>query len=269
MWILLPLLFAFCPCAQAQLNTTIDDASPLVTYRGPVEHNPPGFNTSLLVNGTATFIMPTPDGSPTIGMNFTGTAVYVFIACPTGYNDTSDMGFIARIDDIPVGGWAVDKAAKPFYNVLAYANRTLSNGPHSLVLQVQQGWQLYFDYVIYTTSSADPESNSKRKKVSVGAIVGGVLGGCILICLVATPFFLRGCAAQMRRRRLNDGLHARAVVDETDKETPGSPITPFTSQYPTSPSSSHAGNKTGIRAPWPPVEGAEESPPAYGINIGR
>ncbi|KAF7358849.1 hypothetical protein MSAN_01224900 [Mycena sanguinolenta] len=265
MWILLSLLFV---CARAQLNTTIDDASPLVTYRGSVEHNPPGFNTSLLGNGTATFIVPSPDGAPTIGMNFTGTAVYVFVACPPGYNESIDMGFIARIDDIPSNGWAVDKTG-PLYNHLAYHNTTLSNEPHSLVLQVQQGWQLYFDYVIYTTSSADPDSNLKRKKkVSVGAIVGGVLGGCILICLVATPFFLRRRAAQIRRQKLKDGLHARPVVDETDKEAEGSPITPFTSQYPTSLPSEHVGDKSGIgspmslgiRVPWSPVEEVAESP---------
>jgi hypothetical protein len=71
MWIL-SFLFGLRLVCATQLNHTIDDASPLVTYRGGIDRNLTGFDPSQLNNGTITFIPPTAHDSPTISMNFTG-----------------------------------------------------------------------------------------------------------------------------------------------------------------------------------------------------
>jgi hypothetical protein len=75
MWLLLPLplLFVFRIVSSTQVNHTIDDASPLVTYRAVIDRNLTGFDPSKLNDGTVTFIAATPHDSSTISMNFTGT----------------------------------------------------------------------------------------------------------------------------------------------------------------------------------------------------
>ncbi|KAF8194759.1 hypothetical protein K438DRAFT_1827367 [Mycena galopus ATCC 62051] len=270
----------------AQINTTIDDQSPLVTYRAQIQQNPPGFNTTLLNNGTVTFIPATPTDSPTIGMNFTGTAVYVFVAYPSGFNESFISGFIARIDDVPYGGWSVDQTA-PLYNHLAYANKTLSNGPHSLVLQIQPKWELYFDYLVYTSGDPDPgttpsstsgtlkpqstsptvsASSAGKKKAPIGAVVGGVVVGVILLALAATLFFLRRRAHTRRRksRPFTGALDGRSTPDGINRVPETSLLTPFPLQSPSQAASKHMREKTtlrlGIDEDVRTVTWAEESP---------
>lgn len=72
MW-LLSLVLGLGFVSSAQVNHTIDDASPLVTYRAVIDRSLTGFNRSQLNNGTVTFIPATAHDSPTISMNFTGT----------------------------------------------------------------------------------------------------------------------------------------------------------------------------------------------------
>ncbi|KAJ7197911.1 hypothetical protein GGX14DRAFT_667058 [Mycena pura] len=157
MWVtpLLSLLLYILRVCATQTNYTIDDADPLVTYRGTIDRSLTGFDPTRLNDGTITFIPATADDSPTISMNFTGTAVYVLIAYPAGRNDSSISGFTARIDGVPDGGWAVPSNPAPMYNHLAYHNTLLANAPHNLVLQIHTEWELYFDYVIYTSDQSD------------------------------------------------------------------------------------------------------------------
>ncbi|KAJ7750754.1 hypothetical protein B0H14DRAFT_3896887 [Mycena olivaceomarginata] len=161
MWLLLPLplLFVFRIVSSTQVNHTIDDASPLVTYRAVIDRNLTGFDPSKLNDGTVTFIAATPHDSPTISMNFTGTAIYVFVAYPAGHNISFNSGFAARIDGVTYGGWEVPNTA-PMTNHLAYRNTTMPNGPHNFLMQILPEWELYFDYAVYTSGDPDPSPSS-------------------------------------------------------------------------------------------------------------
>ncbi|KAJ7089113.1 hypothetical protein C8R44DRAFT_818798 [Mycena epipterygia] len=321
MWMLLvfDVLF-FCQLVcSVQVNTTIDDASPLVQYRAPpLDRSLTGFDPSRLNNQTITFIPATTNDSPTIAMNFTGTAIYIFVAYPVGHNESSTSGFVARIDDIPSGGWAVDQTA-PLYNHLAYRNTTLSNRLHNLVIQIQPKWELYFDYAVYTSGDPDPASpptldpatsptsgpatsptsdpatpptsgpatsptsgpatlpasgpasspasgpatsptsgpatsptsdpanlpisgpatsqnpstasSRTTKKISVGAVVGGIVGGLFILALLSIPFLLRRKA--LGKRKPNPfpvGLPTGESGEEKDSAPPPTP--PFILQSP-------------------------------------
>ncbi|KAJ7196680.1 hypothetical protein GGX14DRAFT_574746 [Mycena pura] len=160
------LLYGRLICA-AQRNSTVDDGSPLVEYNATLwSRSTAGFDGSQLNDGTVTFVHPYPNETPTISMNFTGecfnslaldytsqrvittgTAVYIFVAYPSGKASTIRIGFTARIDDSPAGGWTADQIA-PLSNHLAFSTTTLSNGPHTLVLELCVQCSLYFDYAI-------------------------------------------------------------------------------------------------------------------------
>ncbi|KAJ7463517.1 hypothetical protein B0H11DRAFT_2053194 [Mycena galericulata] len=290
---------------SVQINSTIDDASPLVTYRAPVlDRNLTGFKSSLLNNGTVTFVPPTQDDSPTIAMNFTGTAVYIFVAYPSGHNESFTSGFVARIDDVPSGGWAVAQTA-PLYNHLAYRNTTLANTPHSLVIQIGPEWELYFDYVVYTSGVGEspvpssgaveppvpscvqcrtlkqdrlgsklflwnrsgaaeppvPSTRNTEKKFSVGALVGGVIGGLIFLSLVATPWCLRRRALARQKASPFTGEISSSEQEVLDKEGPPSPVTPFMlRQSKRSRESKKSAHGVGIHTAQLPGEAASESP---------
>ncbi|KAJ6543367.1 hypothetical protein DFH09DRAFT_1173568 [Mycena vulgaris] len=219
MWIL-PLLStivsssSWLVCA-AQTNYTIDDTSPLVEYDAALwARNPMGFNISQLNNGTVTFVHPNPNATPTIAMNFTGTAVYIFVAYPTGKPVVAPVGFIALIDDFHSGEWTADQKS-PLTNFMAFSNNSMVNKPHTLRMQLVPGASLYFDYAI-VTSDADPNLPSASsptppspqdtsKKHPVAAIAGGVVGGVLLIALIATPLFLRR-RAMKRKRPVPSGI---------------------------------------------------------------
>ena len=76
MWMipLLSLLLYVLRVCATQTNHTIDDADPLVTYRGTIDRSLTGFDATRLHDGTATFVpAPTTDiDPPTISINFTG-----------------------------------------------------------------------------------------------------------------------------------------------------------------------------------------------------
>ncbi|KAJ7469576.1 hypothetical protein FB451DRAFT_1176816 [Mycena latifolia] len=252
MWIL-PLLTliqvsSWTSVRGAQVNYTIDDASPLVQYRAPpLDRNLTGFNSSRLFNNTVTFVPATAQDSPTISFNFTGTAFYIFVAYPSGHNESFTSGFIARIDDVPSGGWELPNTA-PMYNYLTYHNRTLKNTFHNVTLQIQPEWELYFDYAIYTTGDPDPtpgvpgsstssaaplntgglSAASATKKVPVGAVVGGIVGGVLFLALIATPFLLRRCARAKQKRTPTPFVGGFSAAEEQrEKEMALPPATPF------------------------------------------
>ncbi|KAJ6617671.1 hypothetical protein B0H10DRAFT_2381968 [Mycena sp. CBHHK59/15] len=238
--------------SAVQINHTIDDADPLVQYRAiGVDRNLTGFNSSQLNNGTVTFIPASATDEPTIGFNFTGTAVYIYIAYPTGHNESFAQGFVSRIDGVPRGGFATSGAA-PFTRRLAYHNTSLANAPHDFVMQLQKEWELYFDYAVYTSGDAVPaaSSNHDSKKSRIGAIVGGVLGALILLGL---GVFAIMPALRRRRRRA-----ARPFVLDLDAGDVNSEkhisattgATPFTLQA--SPSARPASKKNALRLGIPP-----------------
>jgi len=128
---------------------------PLVTYRGAIDRSLTGFDATRLKDGTVTFV-PAPTTNvdpPTISINFTGTAIYVFIAYPAGRNDSA-AGFVARLDGGPNNAWALYKPA-PMYNRLTFYATQLANAPHHLVLTIHTEWAMYFDYAMYTSDQSD------------------------------------------------------------------------------------------------------------------
>ncbi|KAJ6520708.1 hypothetical protein DFH09DRAFT_1193914 [Mycena vulgaris] len=290
MWTLPLLHFAFsCFVVDAaQVNYTIDDASPLVQYRAPqLDRNLTGFDPSRLNNSTVTFIPATVNDSPTISFNITGTAFYIFIAYPAGHNESFKSGFIARIDDVPSGGWEAANTA-PMDHHLAYRNRTLSNGPHQITLQIFPEWELYFDYAIYTSGDPDPAptssgaspgnttssgassgnttspaKSSSTKKFPVGPVVGGIVGGLLLLALISTPLLLRRRAlAKQRAKPFTCEIGERDSPIEKVEGLP--PATPFLLRNPPPPRSKQQGGDStlslGSPTPRPVTIGMDQSP---------
>ncbi|KAJ7274663.1 hypothetical protein C8J57DRAFT_1312448 [Mycena rebaudengoi] len=217
----LGLAFFWRLASAAEMNHTLDDINPLVVYHAPVlDRNLTGFFPSELKDGTVTHIAATAPGSATISMNFTGSAVYVFVAYPSGLRgneSTTPNAFLAQIDGVPSGGWARGNFSDFLTGFLAYQNTTLSNNRHNFSMEIRPGWEVYFDFVRYTSFVPDstsvsssmaaqstsnlPESalQTKQKKVPVGAIAGGVIGGLLFLALVTTPFILRRRALAKQR----------------------------------------------------------------------
>jgi len=166
-----------CSSAIAELNNyTIDDASPSVVYsEHPIlQCNPsncPSSWTNQVFNETSTITQ-----SPII-VSFTGSAVYVFLAA-TG-------GCIFNIDGADVALY--NNGVADGYIGLAYHNTSIPAGSHRLLISPAQPESvLEFDYIIYTVDVP------KSRKVHVGAIVGGMIGGVVFIAvLVVGAFFLR------------------------------------------------------------------------------
>ncbi|KAJ7851264.1 hypothetical protein B0H14DRAFT_830115 [Mycena olivaceomarginata] len=249
MWILTLLHFVL--LTRAIQNYTIDDASPLITYDAPVlERNITAFNSHLLWDGTVTYIAPALASSPTISIPFNGTAIYIFVAYP-GRPEPAPSGFIALIDGAPAGNWAADESAQ-LYHHLVYHTTALPAAPHTLVMQIKPGWELYFDYAIYTsdvdlppaTISMSSTGTSKSTSLStksttankppVGAIIGAVLGGTLLIGLsiVACCCRRRRAAAKLRLTpvRFIAGFGLDNAVAEEEEKDAGPPTMPFLSR---------------------------------------
>ncbi|KAJ7177247.1 hypothetical protein C8R43DRAFT_1230263 [Mycena crocata] len=93
-------------------------------------------------------------------------------------------------------------------NILGYANTSIPTGNHTLGIRVSRG-MVYYDYAIVnpgdvissssaagvstgpsaSTGSPAP-SNSQRKKVAVGAIVGGCVRGIAVVLAFLTGLLL-------------------------------------------------------------------------------
>ncbi|KAJ7192253.1 hypothetical protein GGX14DRAFT_546522 [Mycena pura] len=237
MWIVTLLRFAL--LVRAAQNYTIDDASPLVTYNAPaLQRNHTAFDSRLLWDGTITYVVPTPNFSPTISIPFNGTAIYIFVAYP-GLSEPAPSGFTALIDGVPAsgvprGGWAANESAL-LYHHLVYYIAALPAAPHTLVMQIKPGWELYLDYAIYTSDMDPPPpsiSTSSTKKPPLGAIIGAVLGGILLIALATAVCLLRRRRAAAKRR-LTPVKFAAGVafdneaVEAEEKKDAGPPMTPF------------------------------------------
>ncbi|KAJ7874874.1 hypothetical protein B0H13DRAFT_1894433 [Mycena leptocephala] len=232
MWLLTLLHFVL--LTRAIHNYTIDDASPLITYNAPVlERNITVFDSHLLWGGTVTYIVPAPISSPTISIPFNGD-------------------------------WATTESAQLYHTTM------LPNALHMLVMQIKPGWELYFDYVIYTSNVDPPPASmsppttistsstattqqsslstksSSAKKPPLSTIIGAIISSTLLIVL-ATAMCL------WRRFTAGFGLDNRVAEEEEDKDA--SPLVmPFLSQGVLSARGTHksvitlpeGGNRTGI-----------------------
>ncbi|KAJ7772365.1 hypothetical protein B0H16DRAFT_1513232 [Mycena metata] len=245
MWILT--LFHFALLVRAAHNYTVDDASALITYNAPVlERNHTAFDSRSLFDGTITYVAPAPDFAPTISIPFNGTAIYIFIAYP-GIPQSAPSGFNASIDGAPAGNWAANESAL-LYHHLVWHTAALPDAPHTLLMQINPEWELYFDYAIYTSDMDPPSSLSTSstgaaqqtsppstanttKKPPLGAIIGAVVGGTLLVALAAIVCFrYRRRAAQRRRRTAVTFPAGFALSDEMSEgkeATSAEPPTPF------------------------------------------
>ncbi|KAJ7627786.1 hypothetical protein DFH06DRAFT_727288 [Mycena polygramma] len=251
-WVRISSLFIFTlffRLAGAAHNVTVDDASPLFVYQAAaLERNHTEFTSKLLWDGTVTFIAPT-DTAATISLNFTGTAIFIYVAYP-GVNQSAPSGFTALIDGVCSGNWAAAESAL-LYHHLVYSNTTLSNAPHEFVMQIKPQWELYFDEAIYTSEDPDSTSastptaaslpqksasplptsnaagagkagNKSHSSILIGAIVGGVL---FLALVGVFWFFLHRRAATHRITPF-----AAEIIDasrESEKARIPPPATPF------------------------------------------
>ena len=201
-------LYHFLPSCAARgtsTNRTIDDY-----YGDPFTHLTPQYSPSeQWGQGTADnnhcLIRPSPsqfyDGTwhyttfhpstpgtvpPTITIQFTGTAVYVFNALAN--HIIGDLDAITNmtfsLDGETVGKF-VQTPTFPSgfqYNVPVYANQSLENTNHELVIKAAAGQHpslILFDYVVYTSkdesntqsSQQGPQSTSSSSKTSTSSSI--------------------------------------------------------------------------------------------------
>ncbi|KAJ7251698.1 hypothetical protein C8J57DRAFT_1520505 [Mycena rebaudengoi] len=227
----------------AQMNHTIDDISRLLVYDAPaLDRSLTGFDPSKLKDGTVTHDAATAHDSTTIRLNSTGTGVYVFVAYPSERKDTAASAFLAQIDGVASGGWARGSFSEPLNGFLAYPNTTLSNGAHNFTIEIQPGWELYFDFLVYTsvvpdsTSTSAPVSSSiftpapsqstlnpsaspskMKKNIPVGAVVGSAVGGSLLLALLFTPLLLRRRALAKQQEALSKQVPVPLGVGPDDR----------------------------------------------------
>lgn len=226
------------PAAAISVNVTVDDTfgnsdgSVIPTYfpandtwhvGSPSEQcnicaiKPSELDTSQILDRSwhhATYFIDIPIQ---VRITFRGTAVYVYNVVPnflpngaiTFVNETftldgETVGHFSHIPD--------DSSSKILYNQLVYANMTLSDSLHTLIMSASglEPSLIFFDYLLYTTEaertasaaatatsdtslSSTPPSSSQQP---MGAVAGGVVGGVALLVLVAALLIFR-----LRHRR--------------------------------------------------------------------
>ncbi|KAF7324512.1 hypothetical protein MKEN_00491900 [Mycena kentingensis (nom. inval.)] len=175
---LLACLLALAAAAYARLvNSTIDDASPVVNYsQTPSLRCTPGTCneewTTRLYNGTSS-----TTAAP-VSIPFVGSGVYVYLGVEGTVNFNIDGEFRGSFSNNNVNEI-----------VLAFYNVSLADGSHVLLIYPPplRAEIIELDYIVYTHSV--PGSRT-------GAIVGGVVGGLVFLALLT-----RGAFVLMRRRR--------------------------------------------------------------------
>ncbi|KAJ7759595.1 hypothetical protein B0H16DRAFT_1533853 [Mycena metata] len=217
-------LAIFCQTVHAaEVKHFIDDFDSVAVYQGAtLNRSLAGFAPSEIKDGTVTLVTASGSDPAAISMNFTGNAVYVYVAYPSDRPAVVPSAFLIQIDGVASGGWTRGNFSDPLTGFLAYENTTLSNSTHNVVIEVRQGWELYFDYVVYTSTSAPAASNqpmaptmTKKKKAPVGAIVGGIIGGILFLLL--TLFLLRR-RAKGKSRTISRRTHLPFIEEHDDKQ---------------------------------------------------
>ncbi|KAJ6548417.1 hypothetical protein B0H19DRAFT_1265254 [Mycena capillaripes] len=157
-------LTVYTSLAKAQANRTVDDFSPLITYTpaSNVTHlNTTGFDVTKLYNGTIG-VMNVFDGfteTVNMTMQFTGTAVWLFLAIPetTEATDGFADSYTIYLDGHTVFfGFDDNLPSDAQYGTLAFSNDTMDLGPHTVILSATA--VVYFDYLIFTSNDPTPET---------------------------------------------------------------------------------------------------------------
>ncbi|KAJ6501346.1 hypothetical protein DFH09DRAFT_1202694 [Mycena vulgaris] len=162
--VLAALITVYTSLAKAQANRTVDDFSPLITYSpaSNVTHlNTTGFDVTKLYNGTIG-VMNVFDGfteNVNMTMQFTGTAVWLFIAIPETTEATDGFvdSYTIYLDGHTVFfGFDSNLPSDAQYGTLAFSNDTMELGPHTVILSATA--VVYFDYLIFTSNDPTPET---------------------------------------------------------------------------------------------------------------
>ncbi|KAJ6589759.1 hypothetical protein B0H19DRAFT_1104641 [Mycena capillaripes] len=167
-------------------NITVDNTSPDVVYGGQIfqcnADTCPDSLTERLSNSSATIT------NGTIRFSFAGTAFYASLAIvgsveATVNGDTQNLN-ISLLDVIPGGGYF-----EIWQSNMPNASHTLSIVPES------DGTVIGLDHLVYTALALD-------KKSHVGAIVGGVIRGVVLVLgLLFVAMFTRRRKLILRRNQ--------------------------------------------------------------------
>jgi hypothetical protein len=148
-----------------------------------------------------TQIVPNVTTPRTVTMSFNGTAVYVYCIVPNSFNGTEITTNITftidgELSDRPFT-YIGNSSTNLMYNVTVYANNSLKNGKHELILSATPGSYaastVLFDYLIYTSddNSQSSSKSSTSSRSHAGAIAGGVIGtltGLALVCSAVALF---------------------------------------------------------------------------------
>ncbi|KAJ6605109.1 hypothetical protein B0H10DRAFT_2440221 [Mycena sp. CBHHK59/15] len=167
-----------CGAAHARLtNYTLDDTSPAITYTAtPLIRCAPGTCdaawTARLFNRTSSTT------NAYVVVPFTGSAVYAYL---------SMLGTcMFELDGVVTGAYAHSNASDADEIQPAYWTTGLPDTAHVLTIYpAQAGEVLQLDYIVYT-------HDAPARKVHLGAIIGGVLGGVALTAVLSlVAFFSR------------------------------------------------------------------------------
>ncbi|KAF7349078.1 hypothetical protein MVEN_01429800 [Mycena venus] len=150
-------------------NHTIDDAGPLVHYIPNTDGLCVGcaptdqYDRSQLNNGTVTTYSVMDNVVRAIEMNFTGSAIYIFLAAASAPTDLNQQcGF--ALDGVQVGDpplfFLKTPASTARYNILVYANKSIPDGAHTFQIQLSMNTVVNFDYAIYTSNDLETTSAS-------------------------------------------------------------------------------------------------------------
>ena len=195
--------------AAISVNRTIDDeeGDPITGFKP--EYSPPGLwnigatcdhctvrpNSSQTLNGTwhDTTFYPGSPGPQSITLRFKGTAIYVYNVLANTVPSTDTLTALEfTLDGTMVGTfYHVPTTLLAYeYNVSVYANETLPNVDHELVIQaaeVAYPVLILFDYAIYTFSDDLPPASASSSSVSSSMLVSELLSENEAHCVAEHP----------------------------------------------------------------------------------
>ncbi|KAI0329583.1 hypothetical protein GY45DRAFT_1337426 [Cubamyces sp. BRFM 1775] len=257
----------------------VDDADPAIDYETPElwKH----FSEQDSVHG-ATYSAGFTNATAKLSFNGTSVVVYVAIIPPTGFlvNDIMPPSAILTLDGEdptpPVTAGTAANSSDPMYGFPLYTQGNLTAGEHTLEIFVSHGdegnnWPFILDYIQYTPVDGptaglgeSPPSATDNQSSLVGPILGGVVGGLVVLSLLAFAVY-RWIVKRRQKREAKLDRHVSAVYlfAEDLKRSPSSVSDPGTA---TSVFHSDSGIRFGTTADGqcaPLPNGVEDVPPQY------
>ncbi|KAI0658535.1 hypothetical protein C8Q70DRAFT_174628 [Cubamyces menziesii] len=201
----------------------VDDADPAIDYETPDlwKH----FSHEDSVHG-GTYSAGFTNATAKLSFNGTSVEVYVAVIPPTGSlaNVLQPPAAILTLDgDVTLPLIAGSNPSEPMYGFLLFQQANLSASTHTLEIDVAHGdeennWPFILDYIQYapvdalsaglgesSPSSADDDSSSL-----VGPILGGVVGGLVVLSLLAFAVY-RWIVKRRQNKETKLDRHVSAV----------------------------------------------------------